>query len=80
MMPPTTRNLLQEAIPRTLTTRSDTIPLTWRDKLVGFGLIMGLATFGMVVAAIVLVCVLFLLHDTVGEIAPRFWESDHLPS
>ena len=34
----------------------DTIRLTWREKLVEFGLIMGLITSGMVVAAVVLVC------------------------
>ena len=48
----------------------DTIRLTWREKLVEFGLIMGLITSGMVVAAVVLVCVLFLLHDTVEKITP----------
>ena len=49
----------------------DTIRLTWREKLVEFGLIMGLITSGMVIAAVVLTCVLFLLHDTVDGIAPE---------
>ena len=34
----------------------DTIRLTWREKLVEGGLMMGLITSGMVVAAVVLVC------------------------
>ena len=49
----------------------DTIRLTWHEKLVEFGLIMGLITSGMVIAAVVLPCVLFLLHDTVDWIAPE---------
>ena len=55
--------------------REGTVRLTWRDKLVEFGLDLGVMAACMFIAAAVFVCILLATLDVVEESAPDLLES-----
>ena len=57
----------------------DTIRLTWREKLVEFGMLMALVMCGTVIGMIVIIAVLLTMSSTIEEWAPGFTEAGSIP-